>query len=95
MDLKESGGLNTERFLRKAFDPQCREKLIRASLLRRNIYLTLFLTAFISIFVTALSGAPLLSVLSLGLSSLALVVMTKYDTQLFFLKIISRKEIEH
>jgi uncharacterized membrane protein YjjP (DUF1212 family) len=92
MDLKALGELNTERFLREAFEPQYREKLIRAARLRRNVYLVLFLAGFISIFVTVLSGDRLLSVLSLGLSILALVVMTKYDTQLSFLKVIAKNE---
>lgn len=92
MDLKDIGELNTERFLTEAFDAACRKKLILAARLRRNVYLALFLTGFACIFVAGLSGQLLLSILSMGLATLSLVVMTKYDTQLFFLKIIVEKE---
>lgn len=92
MDLKEIGELNTERFLMEAFDAKFRKKLIRAARLRRNVYLALFLIGFACIFIAGLSGLKTLSFLSLGLATLSLVVMTKYDTQLFFLKIIAKNE---
>ena len=92
MNLKEIGELNTERFLHKAFDARYRKKLIRAARLRRNVYLILFLAGFLCIFVAGLSGLLTLSILSLFLATLSLVVMTKYETQLFFLKVIAEKE---
>ena len=92
MDLKNFGELNTERFLREAFDATCRKKLIRSARLRRNVYLTLFLVGFFCVFIAGLSGFPLLCILSLFLATLSLVVMTKYDTQIFFLKILAKKE---
>ncbi len=92
MNLKELGELNTERFLHDAFDTECRKTLVRAARLRRNTYLALFLVGFVCIFIAGFSGLLTLSILSLFLATLSLVVMTKYDTQLFFLKIIEEKE---
>ena len=93
MNLREIGELNNTRFLREAFDANLRKKLIRSALLRRNIYLVLFLLGFFCIFIAGFSGWLLLSILSLFLSTLSLVVMTKYDTQVFFLKVIAEKEM--
>ena len=92
MNLKELGDLNNERFLREAFDAKFRNKLIRSARLRRNVYLVLSLAGFFCIFIAGFSGWLLLTVLSLFLSPLSLVVMTKYDTQVFFLKVIAEKE---
>lgn len=92
MNLNEIGELNTERFLSEAFDASFRKVLIRAARFRRNVYLVLFLIGFACIFIAGLSGRLLLSILSMGLATLSLVVMTKYDTQIFFLKIIAEKE---
>lgn len=92
MGLKEFGDLNNERFLREAFDEHCRGKLVRAATLRRNVYLVLFAIGIACIFVAGFLGMTTLSILSLFLATLSLVVVSKYDTQLFFLKIISQKE---
>lgn len=94
MDLKELGGFNSDRFLREAFDVAARKKLIRSTRLRRNTYLSLFLIGFFCIFVAGFLGLLLLSILSLFLGTLSLVVMSKYDTQLFFLKILEKKDAE-
>jgi len=92
MSLKELGGFNSDRFLREAFDAETRKKLIRATRLRRNTYLSLFLIGFFCIFIAGFAGLLLLSILSLFLGTLSLVVMSKYDTQLFFLKILEKKD---
>ncbi len=78
--------MNSARFLDEAFDAESHGKLMRGARLRRNIYLALFLTGTVCIFITALSSQTTLCMLSLSLSSLSLVVMTKYDTQLCFLQ---------
>ena len=52
--------------------------------------MVLFFIGIACIFVAGFSGWPVLSVLSLFLATLSLVVVTKYDTQLFFLNIIGR-----
>lgn len=91
MTLREFGELNTKRFLHDAFDAGCQARLIRAARFRRNVYLVLFLVGFVCIFIAALSGRTLLSILSLFLATLSLVVMSKYDTQVFFLNIIKDK----
>ena len=49
--------------------------------------------ALLLIFIAGFSGWAVLSVLSLFLATLSLVVVTKYDTQVFFLKIIAKKVI--
>jgi len=92
MDWKEIGNLNNKRFLHEAFDAKARKKLIRAARLRRNVYMALFFIGFFCIFVAGFSGWVLLSVLSLFLATLSLVVVAKYDTQVFFLKVIEEKE---
>ena len=85
-------GMNSERFLTEAFDPELHNRRERGVHLRRNIYLGLFWVGMAGTGITALSDRILLSVLSLFLAVISLVVMTKYDTQLFFLRIIKRRE---
>jgi uncharacterized membrane protein YjjP (DUF1212 family) len=80
--------LNSERFLNEAFNPEHNKQLLQAALLRRNVYLAFFLTGIACIFITALSGQVLLSFLSVGLATLSLVIMTKYNTQVFFLNVV-------
>ncbi len=84
--------LNNEQYMKLAFDPKARNKLVLAARLRRNVYMVLFFIGIICIFVAGLSGWAELSVLSLFLATLSLVVVTKYDTQLYFLKIIATKK---
>ena len=84
--------LNNENYLRQAFDPLLRKKLVRAARFRRNVYLVLFFVGIFCIFIAGFSGWAVLSVLSLFLATLSLVVVTKYDTQVLFLKIIAEKE---
>jgi uncharacterized membrane protein YjjP (DUF1212 family) len=91
MNLKKLGELNNDRFLREAFDANYQKKLIQAARFHRNLYLVLFLVGFACIFIASLVGLMLLSILSLFLATLSLVVMTKYDTQVFFLKIIASR----
>ncbi len=92
MTLKEIGDLNNDHFLHEAFDATQRKKLIRAAVLRRNVYLVLFIIGIACIFVAGFMGMATLSILSLFLATLSLVVVSKYDTQVFFLKVISKKE---
>jgi hypothetical protein len=92
MDFKDFGELNTERFLHEAFDTHCQKKLIRAARTRRNVYLIFFIIGFFCIFIAGFMSFFLLSTLSLFLALLSLVVMSKYETQLFFLKAIAEKE---
>lgn len=86
MKLPRMEDLNNDRFLEEAFNKETNTQWERAVLLRRNVYLWLFLTGIACIFITAFTRQLLMSVLSLFLSTLSLVVMTKYDTQLFFLR---------
>lgn len=92
MKLPKLQDLNNEVFLNEAFDAKCHDELEKAALLRRNIYLWFSITGFVCIFIAALSGQFMMSILSLFLATLSLVVMTKYDTQLFFLRIIKLRE---
>jgi|GEM_PF-6646950 len=88
MKLPRHEEMNSERFLNEAFEAEHHEKLEKGTRLRRNVYLWFFLTGIACIFITALTGQALLCILALFLSTLSLVIMTKYDTQLFFLKIL-------
>ena len=92
MKLMELGDLNNERFLREAFDAEHRKKLIHAARFRRNVYLALFIVGFACIFMAGLVGLKTLSILSLFLAVLSLVVMTKYETQVLFLKVITQQD---
>ncbi len=86
MNLPKLEDLNNDRFLEEAFSPETNEKWIKAVRLRRNVYLGFFLTGIACIFITAFANQMHMSILSLFLATLSLVVMTKYDTQLYFLK---------
>jgi hypothetical protein len=88
MKLPRLEDQNNARFLEEAFNEDTNAKWERAVLLRRNVYLWLFLTGIACIFITAFTRQLLMSVLSLFLATLSLVVMTKYDTQLTFLRIL-------
>jgi hypothetical protein len=92
MNLRELGDLNNERFLREAFDATPRKKLLQAARFRRNVYLVLFVCGFSCIFIAGFSGWILLSALSLNLTILSFLVMTKYATQMFFLKGIAAQQ---
>ena len=92
MKLPRLEELNSEQFLNEAFDAKHHARWERDAQMRRNIYLWLFLTGVACIFITAFTHQILLSVLSLFLSTISLVVMTKYDTQLFFLRILRLRE---
>lgn len=85
MKLPRLKELNNDGFLNDAFDAEANVLWERAARLRRNIYLWLFLTGIACIFITAFTHQLYMSILSLFLATLSLVVMTKYDTQLFFL----------
>jgi hypothetical protein len=91
MKLPRLEDLNNDRFLKEAFGKETNAKLERAVLLRRNVYLWFFLTGIACIFITAFTRQLLMSVLSLFLATLSLVVMTKYDTQLHFLRMLKTR----
>lgn len=87
-DLK----LNNRHYMHRAFDPELRKRLVRAARFRRNVYVVFFFIGLFCLFVAGFSGWATLSCLSLFLATLSLVVVSKYDTQVFFLKIIAEKE---
>jgi hypothetical protein len=80
--------LNNERFLNEAFDSKYHDKWENDARVRRNVYLWLFLTGVACVFITACTRQDTLCILSLFLATISLVVMTKYDTQLYFLRIL-------
>jgi hypothetical protein len=92
MKLPRLEEMNSERFLNEAFDKNHHNKWESDARARRNVYLWLFITGFVCIFFTAFTDQMTLCILSLFLSTISLVVMTKYDTQLFFLKILKLRE---
>ncbi len=94
MKLPNLEDINNEQFLKKAFDPEHNKERVRCTLIRRNIYLWLFLTGIACIFITAITHQMHMSILSLLLATISLVVMTKYDTQLFFLRNLTLREDE-
>jgi hypothetical protein len=92
MKLPRLEELNSERFLNEAFDVEHNADLTKAARLRRNVYLLLFLIGFVCIFITASCNRVTLCILSLFLATISLVVMTKYDTQLAFLRVLHLRE---
>jgi len=88
MKLPKLEQLNSERFLDEAFEEEHHEKWEKDAKLRRNIYMWMFLTGIACVFITALTSQHVLCILSLFLATVSLVVMTKYDTQLFFLRVL-------
>jgi hypothetical protein len=84
--------LNNDKYMHQAFDPHHREKLVRTARRRRSLYMIL---CFIGVGCVAIAGLvemPTVCCLSLLLSTLAIVVVTKYDTQLLFLDVIEKRE---
>ena len=92
MKMPKMEDLNNERFLNEAFNPEANEKWIRSARLHRNVYLWFFLTGIACLIITAFTMQLHMSILSLFLATLSLVVMTKYDTQLFFLTKLKLRE---
>lgn len=86
MNVPKLEDINSKRFLDEAFEPEHHEKWLRGAKLRRNVYLWFFLTGIACIFITAYTHQHVLGILSLLLSTASLIVMTKYDTQVHFLK---------
>lgn len=78
--------INDDEFLDQAFDAEANGRLVLHALQRRNIYLAFFLTGIVCVFLTSFMEQMVLSLLTFGLASLSLVVMTKYNTQLCFLR---------
>lgn len=94
MKLPKLQDLNNPSFLDEAFNPETNKKWVRAVRLRRNIYLSLFLTGIACVFITAFTLQMHMSILSFFLAVLSLVVMTKYDTQLHFLTKLRLRKTE-
>ena len=67
------------------------EGLIRSTLIQRNIFLCFFIICFLSILACALLGLSTLTVVALFLTTISLVITTKYNTHLLFLRIIQRQ----
>ena len=97
MKIPRIGKKHTEKVIGETYDPVRTQALIHGTRTRRNVYLSLFMIGFICIIITALMNRMTLCILSLFLSTISLVVMTKYDTYHFFLTILKetreRKDI--
>jgi Ca2+/Na+ antiporter len=92
MKLPRLEEMNSERFLHEAFDKGMRVQWQKIILIRRNVYLWLFIIAMLCVLYTAIVNRMTLCILSLFLATISLVVMTKYDTQLRFLKILKLRD---
>ncbi|MEI6891625.1 MAG: hypothetical protein V5783_05580 [Pontiella sp.] len=83
---------NPTRFLHEAFEEKqriCWQKKVR---IRRNLCLWLFATAAVSVLYSAISQWVISCILSLFLAAAALILMSKFGTQLQFLKIVQRRD---
>ncbi|MCF7849488.1 MAG: hypothetical protein K9M45_11615 [Kiritimatiellales bacterium] len=90
--MKAWKNLSSDRLIEKAFHTDNLGKLIQAAQIRRNIYLGLFCISFLSILVCALTNRPHVAIVALFLTTLSLVVVTKYDIHLMFLRIIRNQQ---
>lgn len=84
--------IDSERFMNEAFDNEMRIRWTKSAIVRRNVYLWLFAVGMVCMLFTAFIGQTTLCILSLFLSTISLVVMTKYDTQIHFLKVLQVRE---
>ncbi|QBG48357.1 hypothetical protein EGM51_13500 [Verrucomicrobia bacterium S94] len=94
MHLPKPGKPDNERFIHEAFDGQMRARWKKGITIRRNVYLGLFIVGMFCMLFTAFTARTTLCILSLALAIISLVVMTKYDTQLHFLKILQMRETQ-
>jgi uncharacterized membrane protein YjjP (DUF1212 family) len=85
--------LDSDRNIDDAMHSDNIEKLIRGARLRRNIYLCLFFISFLSILLCALISLPTFAIVALFLTTLSLVIITKYDIHLLFLRIIHKQQL--
>ncbi|MDZ8118101.1 hypothetical protein [Pontiella agarivorans] len=92
MNLPKLEKFDSERFMHEAFDKTMRARWKKRISIRRNVYLCLFLIGMLCMLYTALIARTTLCILSLALAIISLVVMTKYETQLHFLKILQTRE---
>jgi hypothetical protein len=90
--LPKLENINSERFLQNAFDPRYNEQLKRSTRIRRNIYLSLFLTGIACIIITIISGQILQMILSIALVTITLLISSMYDTRLFFLRNLTLRQ---
>lgn len=82
------------RFLREAIENGDREPLYRKLRFRRNVYVVLFGLCFLAVPITAFFEERMLAASTAFAGAIALVVTTKYNTHLFFLQILNRREEE-
>ena len=92
MKLPRLEEMNSERFLNEVLEENKREQWRKSTLIRRNVYLWLFIIGMLCVLYTALVNRMTLCILSLCLAIVSLVIMTKYDTQLYFLKILKLRD---
>ncbi len=92
MKMPKLEEFNSERFMHEAFDHDMRLRWKKSAVIRRNIYLGLFAIGMACTLYTALIHWTTLCILSLFLATVSLVVMSKYDTQIHFLKILQVRE---
>lgn len=86
--------LNNASYMDKAFDPEQRGRLLRVARFKRTGYLVICWIGVACVFISGLMRVPVISCLSLLLSSLSIACVTKYETQLLFLNGIAAKEHE-
>ena len=92
MKIPKLEEINSERFMHEAFDEDMRIRWTKFALIRRNVYLWLFGAGMICTLYTAIIEWVTLCILSIFLATVSLVVVTKYDTQIHFLRILQIRE---
>ena len=93
MNIKDFGNMDSDQFIDDALHSGHIEQLIRGARIRRNIYLLMFIISFFSIVVCAVISLPTFAVVALFLTTLSLVIITKYDIHLLFLRIIHKQQL--
>ena len=92
MKLPRLEEMNSARFLQEVFEEEHRLHWQKSARIRRNIYLWLFIVSMLCMLYTAITEWTTLCILSLFLAVISLVVMSKYDTQLYFLRILQLRD---
>lgn len=92
MKLPRLEEMNSERFLNEVFEEDHRIQWQKNARIRRNVYMWLFIVGMVCMLYTAFIHWMTLCILSLFLAVVSLVVMSKYNTQLYFLNILQLRD---
>lgn len=94
MNIKGLKYLNGSQTIDKALHAENLEHLTRAAWIRRAVYLAMFFLSFSMIPVCAITEQMSATITSVFLTTISLVIVTKYDIHIQFLRIIKADHIK-